>query len=46
LNSRRGPSEVGTREKLFIGESGQRQSEIRVGPQQDIRFSSCFGRPI
>src|SRR5206468_8938859 len=26
LNSRRGPSEVGTREKLFISESGQRQS--------------------
>jgi len=30
LNSRRGPSEVGTREKLFIGESDQCRWKIRV----------------
>jgi hypothetical protein len=30
LNSCRGSSDVGTREKLFISEAGQRQSKIRV----------------
>ena len=39
LNSRRGPSEVGTREKLFIGESGPSQFKISVDHGRKIRAS-------
>jgi hypothetical protein len=42
LNSHRGPSEVGTREKLFIGESVPRQFKISVDHGRKIRASCRF----